>query len=159
LGICTAIPTKRGKRSGKSKCHAVMNERGAVQKIKSIVTNRSNQQSNISCGVNPPNLTCLSPVNRKTSLTNICILNARSVKNKTTTLKDYMIDNKIDIFGITETWLRPGEADNMTLGDLTPPGYSTYHVPRQNRRGGRGCTCDEGDFYTKESRAKTVQFI
>ena len=67
LGICTAIPTKRGKRSGKSKCHAVMNERGAVQKIKSIVTNRSNQQSNISCGVKPPNLTCLSPVNRKTT--------------------------------------------------------------------------------------------
>ena len=35
----------------------------------------------------------------------LCLLNARSVKNKTADLFDYICDCKADLVAITETWL------------------------------------------------------
>ena len=63
------------------------------------------------------------------------LLNARSLRNKTIAISDYIVDNSLDIGGITETWLRAG-SDAITIGEITPPGYSLVHIPRPS--GGKG---------------------
>jgi exonuclease III len=64
------------------------------------------------------------------------MLNCRSVRNKTVLLKDYVVENRFDIFAVTETWLHSDESDNMLIGDLTPKGYLFKHTARQHGRGG-----------------------
>ena len=66
------------------------------------------------------------------------LLNCRSVCNKAIILKDYIGERNFDIFAITETWLRPGDIDGITIGDLVPNGYCFYHAPREGRGGGVG---------------------
>ena len=66
------------------------------------------------------------------------LLNARSVKNKRLLIKDWVVDNNIDILVLTETWLQPDNKDDHIIGELTPTGYSFYHSPRQIRGGGVG---------------------
>ena len=39
---------------------------------------------------------------------------------------------------MTETWLRPGYRDQVTIGDLRMTGYSFLHVPRHTGYGGVG---------------------
>jgi len=41
-----------------------------------------------------------------TKLLNFCLLNARSIVNKTLQIKDYVVDKNIDILALTETWLK-----------------------------------------------------
>ncbi len=67
---------------------------------------------------------------------NLCVLNARSVRNKTHILCDYIVDNDLDIFAITESWLSDSNKHKKTIGELSLPGYDLFHVPRPNRRGG-----------------------
>ena len=71
----------------------------------------------------------------------ICYLNARSVKNKADDIADLMVERKIDICAITETWLSATESDKIAIGNLTPPGYSVLHVPRSKGRGGWSGYC------------------
>ena len=66
------------------------------------------------------------------------LLNCRSVCNKAIIPKDYVVERNFDIFAITETWLRPGDIDGITIGDLVPNGYCFYHAPREGRGGGVG---------------------
>ena len=67
-------------------------------------------------------------------------LNARSVKNdsKPQEVSDFIIENHLDILALTETWLRPGDTDNIVIGDLTPAGYNFLHVPRPTGGGKKG---------------------
>ena len=58
--------------------------------------------------------------------------NARSVRNKLSSLADYVVSNDIDIMLITETWL--GDEEDVLIGAMTPPGYSFINVPRANGR-------------------------
>lgn len=55
-------------------------------------------------------------------------------------IKDYVVDNNIDILALTETWLRPGKYDELEIGTLCPLGYIflhvPLHVPRLHGRGG-----------------------
>ena len=64
------------------------------------------------------------------------LFNARSVRNKAMAIKDYVVDNNIDILALTETWLRPGICDDLEVGILCPNGYRFLHVPRTHGRGG-----------------------
>ncbi len=66
----------------------------------------------------------------------VCLLNARSCKNKTTSLLDYTIDHDLDMFCITETWLGPADRDQVSIGNMCPNGYSFIHTPRSSGRGG-----------------------
>ena len=59
---------------------------------------------------------------------NICLLNARSVRNKGTRISDYVIDHNVDLIMITETWLN--DLDPVVIGELLIPGYSFLSVPR-----------------------------
>ena len=62
-------------------------------------------------------------------------LNSRSVKNKTHTICDFVLENKYDVLLISETWLSE-TSDEVLYINLTPPGYSFLHCPREG--GGSG---------------------
>ena len=64
------------------------------------------------------------------------LLNARSVRNKSLSTADLIIDRKLDILAITETWLKGDITDNVIVGELVPSGYSILSVPRTDRVGG-----------------------
>ena len=48
---------------------------------------------------------------------NFCLLNARSVNNKTLEIKDYSIDKDVDLFAITESWLKADESSDFVSRD------------------------------------------
>ena len=62
----------------------------------------------------------------------VCLLNARSIKNKTTVLNDFVIESKIDVMAFTETWLLPGDVDQAVKSDRTARGYVFRGVSREN---------------------------
>ena len=53
-------------------------------------------------------------------------------------IKNYVVDNNIDILALTETWLRPGNCDDLEVGILCRNGYRFLHAPRTHGRGGGG---------------------
>ena len=62
-------------------------------------------------------------------------LNSRSARNKGDSIKDEIIDSKIDILTLTETWFSKNE-DQAVIESVVPNGYSIEHVARPNRKGG-----------------------
>ena len=56
------------------------------------------------------------------------------MRNKVELIKDYILEEDIDICALTETWL--SEHDQPIVGDLQPDGYKLLHVDRKNRTGG-----------------------
>lgn len=67
--------------------------------------------------------------------TRFSLLNPRSVRNKTLSLRDVTVDRNIDVFAVTETWLAK-KTDEFIIRDLCPTGYEFYNVPRVSRVGG-----------------------
>ena len=68
-----------------------------------------NTDTTASSRVNYNNPTCIKKYNDRSASNKQCsfrLLNCRSVCNKTDTIKDFVVDNDIDILAITETWLR-----------------------------------------------------
>ena len=91
--------------------------------------------------MNPDNLTPIKKASSQAStptsrFINFCLLNTRSVKNKIMKVKDFVVDRDIDILAITETWLRPGNIDEVDIGTLCPTGYHFFHVLRSYSLGG-----------------------
>ena len=89
-----------------------------------------------------PNLNNLVPVKRLlpiqpnyTKLLNFCILNDRSINNKTLIIKDDVVDKKVDILALTETWLKPDDDSDYITRDITPTGYCFAHTPRSSKNG------------------------
>ena len=78
-----------------------------------------------------------SCVTKSQSNIKICCLNARSVKNKTIFLCDFILSNELDIFAITETWLG-ASLDRACTNELLPDGYKIKHVPRSTGKRGGG---------------------
>ena len=64
-----------------------------------------------------------------------CLLNARSVCNKTLVIKDFVVDHVVDLLGITETWKHLKGYD-VTIGEFCPSGYRFVHTPRPVGTGG-----------------------
>ena len=65
-----------------------------------------------------------------------CLLNACSVKNKSFVIKDFIVDDNIDVLAITETWLQANIFDQLTVNDICPKGFAFHHLPRKHSRGG-----------------------
>ena len=42
----------------------------------------------------------------------------------------------MDILALTETWLAPGNANDLEINETTPNGYAFLHAPRCTRGGG-----------------------
>jgi hypothetical protein len=64
------------------------------------------------------------------------LINARSLRNKTTTISDYILDNDFDVIAFTETWLAANNSDTVVINNICPVGYDLIHVPRGSRGGG-----------------------
>ena len=75
-----------------------------------------------------------SQVNHRSSNLTFCLLNARSLRNKSASFCDCVQDCKADIFAITETWLTQNDA--AVCKEITPNGYRLFHCPRTDRRRG-----------------------
>ena len=65
-------------------------------------------------------------------------LNSRSVVNKSAVINNHILENKIDILCITETWINDGEFSNSLLSSLIPSNYvlSQYYGRLPPFRGG-----------------------
>ena len=66
--------------------------------------------------------------------TKLVLLNVRSANNKSILLNEYILQDHVDLFAMTETWLQ--ENDKYTVKDLCPPGYKYIGIPRTGSRGG-----------------------
>lgn len=64
------------------------------------------------------------------------LLNPWSVCNKADTIRDFIVDQNLDILALTETWLNGSIKDDPIISSLLPNGYNFIHVPRQSRGGG-----------------------
>lgn len=70
----------------------------------------------------------------KPSLLQFALLNIRSLNNKTFILNDLMCSHHLDMFFITEIWLKQG--DNSLFSKLLPADYLFFNTPRLAGRGG-----------------------
>ena len=64
-----------------------------------------------------------------------CVINARSVKNKTTIISELISDIRCDCLALTETWLKTGDEETVLANELCPSGYSFKHLPRPDDSG------------------------
>ena len=67
-------------------------------------------------------------------LLQVALLNICSACNKATFLCEYVKDNHLDIFSLTETWLKTD--DQHVVAELTPHGYIIQYIPHPVGRGG-----------------------
>ena len=88
-------------------------------------------------------------------------MNTRSINKKELAIKDYAFENNVDIFTLTETWLHDNEnyGNNISIAEVCPTGYSFYHVPRKNSRGGGvGLLLKKHMKVTKQTQRKFSSF-
>lgn len=64
----------------------------------------------------------------------LCNFNARSVRNKTAEIFDYICESEADLLTITEHWLTSRDA--AIRAELCPNGYKMFDHRRLDRRGG-----------------------
>ena len=70
-------------------------------------------------------------------LFHFAFLNTRSISKKAMFLKDYVVENQIDLLAITETWLDlNNQQTGSTINELCPRGFAYVHVPRMDNCGG-----------------------
>ena len=62
------------------------------------------------------------------------LLNTRSVCNKPATVKEHKIEQKADLWFLTETRCKPNKS--AVLNEFSPPGYSFIGECRSSKRGG-----------------------
>ena len=73
---------------------------------------------------------------QRRQLCNFALVNARSIRNKTLMLNDFIVEHDVDIFSITETWLRDSVFEDFFCSDICPAGYNFFHNPRTTSHGG-----------------------
>ena len=57
-----------------------------------------------------------------------------SLNNKSLSILETVLDHKLDILLITETWINEEKSD--VLGDLNSNGYTFKRFPREDHKGG-----------------------
>ena len=121
--------TRRGCRGGRRKPRPI-----AVISSSSTVPGSCQNQGS---GVNFSNLISLPIKPKKPTQLRVVIYNARSVGPafKRSAISYYIADNDIDIFCITESWLKTA-GDEAKCVDLAPPGFKTISCPRTSHAGG-----------------------
>ena len=64
------------------------------------------------------------------------LLNVQSVGNKTIEIRELIEQFKLDIFMITETWLKEGVGEDSKINEMLPDTHNFFHVPRKIQVGG-----------------------
>ena len=82
------------------------------------------------------NLLSIQPSNIKHDHLCLAHINAWSIRNKIGSFQHYLLDEKIDLCAITETWLKPD--DVVHPDEIVPPGYDILSKPRCDGRQGGG---------------------
>ncbi|KAK6168847.1 hypothetical protein SNE40_020019 [Patella caerulea] len=103
--------------------------------IKCLITNRNDSVA--TSVINPKNLIKIKTINKYRSdsaNTKMCLLNCRSVMNKTQDINTFICDNDLDILALTEAWLL--DSSDSSICELVPTGFSIINVPRHKRGGG-----------------------
>ena len=138
----------RGKRAGKLRIPVIITARSPNYNIwnSSIDTRNINNLIHISLKRAPPSN---GPRLR------FALWNARSVKNKISSLCDLIISEHIDICAVTETWLTRN--DPFILADLvnTLQDYTVYSLPRASRGGGVAVIARKG-LGVKENKNSSI---
>lgn len=80
----------------------------------------------------------LTPMIKPCKAITFSLWNVRSLNNKAAQVNEYIVDNKIDIMALTETWLSSDDVNGPVIAEATPRGYTLRHVPRGGRGGGVG---------------------
>ena len=58
---------------------------------------------------------------KKQNCLRFACVNARSLRNKTADVVDHVVNFNIDMYVVTETWLK--DVDSVTMASLSPNGY------------------------------------
>ena len=66
----------------------------------------------------------------------LMLANVQSIKSKTELVLDYLLDNKVDIAILTETWLSDNDEIWLNASDLNQHGYKTINQYRPKCWGG-----------------------
>ena len=104
--------------------------RGLIFKLHLWTSNRERLHKNCSGRFDKSSIS----LQRSRNYVSFSLINAHSVCNKFTYLRDYIDSRDLDIIGFVETWLVKDNMADVTL--LTKPGYEMVHFPRLDRRGG-----------------------
>ena len=130
---------KRGSRAGRNKTldqHRTVNM-GNLIRINSdgLVRDGVNQKTN-SQQVDFNNLINIYIENRpKRDIANdlsLMLANVQSIKSKTELVMDYLLDSKVDVAILTETWLSDNDEIWLKASDLNQHGYKHYIKIDQN---------------------------
>ncbi len=71
----------------------------------------------------------------KTENLRVGLWNAQSIKLKSALTHDYMIEEKLDLLFVTESWLCE-EGNEKEIGELEKGDFQYHHNPRKGRKGG-----------------------
>ena len=82
------------------------------------------------------------------------LLNARSMRNKTLSIKDQVVEQDIACLGITETWLHSDDAD--VINEVCASGHDFYHVTRGLKGGGVALLYKKGMRFKGNSSIKAA---
>ena len=66
---------------------------------------------------------------------NGCLLNVRSIRNKSASFLEFVKEKNADLIAVTETWLGPEDTKSF-ISSITPPGYRFTLVPQNVKKGG-----------------------
>ena len=101
---------------------------------------RDVSRSKSPAGVNLANLVSIPRAPIKGNQFTLANVNTRSVRNKVSSFVDYVIDSKLDICFVTETWLN--DQDSVVRNEITPDGYVFKDHHRNGQiGGGTGVLC------------------
>ena len=100
-----------------------INSRGSVRARRKFHESKFKQT-----GINIQNLIAIPRTNTKSSFElKFGTVNAMSLNNKSLSILETVLDHKLDILFITETWINDEKAD--VLGDLNSSGYTFKIFP------------------------------
>ena len=66
--------------------------------------------------------------------------------NKSTVIREIIIENNIDILALTETWLQQDAWDEYVIQNSTPANYVFKHIARKTRGGAWSCIALQQGF-------------
>lgn len=135
LRIGVNIPRKRSRRGGRRqrKIVVITSSQQYTSASKHPASKAINFDNLISVSLN-----CSSSSRyRKSASLTITAFSGQSVgkKHKRSAINDFIVDQNVDLFCLTESWFRP-TGDEPKCHDLSPPGYKTLSFPSPSRGGG-----------------------